>query len=114
MLRFVSVGAVLVALVLAPQLWAQLAVPPAPWRGAGATPCVGSEGGIFQCPPSARTVAVRAGRLFDSRSGEMLTRQVVVIHGERITEVGPEGKVAIPAGAEVIDLGRATVLPGLI
>ena len=34
--------------------------------------------------------------------------------GERITEVGPEGQVKIPAGAQVIDLSQATVLPGLI
>ena len=40
--------------------------------------------------------------------------QVVVLSGERITEVGPEGQVKIPAGAQVIDLRRATVLPGLI
>jgi imidazolonepropionase-like amidohydrolase len=39
---------------------------------------------------------------------------VVVISGERITETGPEAQVKIPAGAQVIDLSRATVLPGLI
>jgi imidazolonepropionase-like amidohydrolase len=44
----------------------------------------------------------------------MLTKQVVVISGERITETGPEAQVKIPAGAQVIDLSRATVLPGLI
>ncbi|HYW48212.1 MAG TPA: amidohydrolase family protein [Bryobacteraceae bacterium] len=44
----------------------------------------------------------------------MLTRQVVVLSGERITEVGPQGQVGIPAGAKVIDLSQATVLPGLI
>jgi len=59
------------------------AVPPAPWRGAGATPCVGTDGGIFQCPPAPRTIAVRAGRLFDSKTGQMLTRQLVVLQGER-------------------------------
>ena len=95
-------------------LWAQLAVPPAPWRGAGATPCVGSEGGIFKCVPAPGTVVIRAGRLFDSKSGKMLTKQVVVLQGERITEVGPEGQISIPAGAQVIDLSHATVLPGLI
>jgi imidazolonepropionase-like amidohydrolase len=63
--------------------------------------------------PSA-TVAVRAGRLFDSKSGQMLTKQVVLIQGERITDVGPEGRIAIPAGARVIDLSRATVMPGFI
>ena len=59
-------------------------------------------------------VAVRAGRLFDSKSGQMLTNQVVLLSGERITDVGPEARVKIPAGAEVIDLSQATVLPGLI
>ncbi|HLK46725.1 MAG TPA: amidohydrolase family protein [Bryobacteraceae bacterium] len=88
--------------------------PPAPWRGAGPTPCVGSDGGIHQCPPPAGMVAVRAGRLFDSNAGRMLTNQVVLISGERITEVGPEGQIKVPAGATVIDLRRDTVLPGLI
>ncbi len=40
--------------------------------------------------------------------------QVVLVSGERITGVGPEGRVRIPAGAQVIDLSRQTVLPGLI
>jgi len=59
-------------------------------------------------------LAVRAGRLFDSRAGRMLTRQVVLLQGERITAVGPDGQVTIPAGAQVVDLSQATVLPGLI
>jgi imidazolonepropionase-like amidohydrolase len=59
-----------------------------------------------------QTTVVRAGRLFDPKSGQMLANQVVVIRGDRIAEVG--GNVAIPAGAKVIDLSRATVLPGLI
>jgi imidazolonepropionase-like amidohydrolase len=75
---------------------------------------VGSDGGIFQCPPAARVIAIRAGRLFDSKTGQMLTNQVVILSGERITEVGPQAQVKIPAGAQVIDLSRATVLPGLI
>src|SRR5262249_55469978 len=93
---------------------AQVQPPPAPWRGAGPTPCVGSGGGVVQCAPPARPVAVRAGRLFDSKSGQMLTRQVVLLQGERITDVGAEGQIKIPAGAQVIDLSQATVLPGLI
>jgi imidazolonepropionase-like amidohydrolase len=59
-------------------------------------------------------IAVRAGRLFDSRTGTMLVKQVVLLSGERITEVGPEAQIKIPAGARVIDLSQATVLPGLI
>ena len=90
------------------------APPPAPWRGAGLTPCVGSDGGVYQCPPAPRVTAIRAGRLFDSRAGRMLSKQIVVLQGERITAVGAEGQVTIPAGADVIDLSHATVLPGLI
>ena len=93
---------------------AQVQPPPAPWRGAGPTPCVGSDGGIFKCAPPPQMVAVRAGRLFDSKNGTMLTKQVIILQGDRITEVGPEAQVKIPSGAQVIDLSRATVLPGLI
>jgi imidazolonepropionase-like amidohydrolase len=93
---------------------AQVQPPPAPWRGAGPTPCVGSDGGVYKCPPAVRTVAIRAGRLFDSTTGQMLTRRVILITGDRITEVGAEGTVKIPPGAQVIDLSQATVLPGLI
>jgi imidazolonepropionase-like amidohydrolase len=75
---------------------------------------VGSDGGSYQCPPAPRVVAVRAGRLFDSNAGRMLTRQVLLLLGDRITAVGPEGQVKIPVGAQVIDLTQATVLPGLI
>jgi imidazolonepropionase-like amidohydrolase len=87
---------------------------PSPWRFAGTQPCVGPEGGVLQCPPAPRTIAVRAGRLFDSTTGQMLTKQVVLVQGERITDVGPEGQVKIPAGVQVVDLSQATVVPGLI
>ena len=101
-------------LMIAGALPAQVQPPPAPWRGAGPTPCVGSDGGIYQCAPARGVIVVRAGRLFDSQAGRMLSNQVVVISGERISEVGAAGQVKIPAGARVIDLSRATVLPGLI
>jgi len=52
--------------------------------------------------------------MFNSKTGQMLTKQVIVLAGERITEVGPEAQVKIPVGAQVIDLSQATVLPGLI
>jgi imidazolonepropionase-like amidohydrolase len=69
-------------------------------------------------PPPAATyqnnqvVAVRAGRLFDPRSGTLRANQTILARGDRIVEVGPN--VQIPAGARTIDLSRATVLPGLI
>ncbi len=87
---------------------------PEPWRRTGVRPCVRPGSGFAQCPAPASVTAVRAGRLFDSVAGRMLTNQVVVITGEKITAVGPESSVRIPAGARVIDLSRATVVPGLI
>jgi imidazolonepropionase-like amidohydrolase len=59
-------------------------------------------------------LAIRAGRMFNSKTGQMLTKQVIVLGGERITEVGPEAQIKIPAGAQVIDLSQSTILPGLI
>ena len=114
MQRKLAVTAAFGIFLSAAALWAQVLPPPAPWRGAGPVPCVGVDGGVFKCPPAPRVTAVRAGRLFDSKTGQMLTKQVVLISGERITEVGPESQVKIPAGAEVIDFRQATVLPGLI
>src|SRR5215472_5745229 len=58
--------------------------------------------------------AIRAGHLFDSKSGRILENQVVLVEGEKISAVGPANQVQIPAGAKVIDLRQATVLPGLI
>src|ERR1700675_2413160 len=48
--------------------------------------------------------AVRAGRLFDPRSGKNLTNQVILIKNGIITDVEPAAQVQIPAGARVIDL----------
>src|SRR5258708_40163886 len=61
----------------------------------------------MQAPP-AQGVAIRAGRLFDSKSGAMLKDQVILIKGDRITAVGTADRVQIPPGAQVIDLSRAT------
>jgi len=50
--------------------------------------------------------------MFDARAGRMVAGPVIVIRGERIAEAGTG--VAVPAGATVIDLGSATLLPGMI
>src|SRR5512138_2961143 len=71
---------------------------PGPWRFIGPQPCVNPEGGVVGCPAAPRTIAIRAGRLFDSVTGQMLTRQIVIVTGERIADVGPEAQVKIPAG----------------
>jgi imidazolonepropionase-like amidohydrolase len=68
--------------------------------------CLGAE--------SQRAVVVHAGQLFDGKSDRLASKQVIVIQGERIADVGAEGSVKIPAGVEEIDLGTGTVLPGLI
>jgi imidazolonepropionase-like amidohydrolase len=99
---------------LATGLHAQEAGPGSPWRGAGAKPCFGPDGGTFQCRADPGVIALRAGRLFDSKSGQLLANQVVLLEGERITEVGAAAQINIPADAQVIDLSEATVLPGLI
>src|SRR5438093_4935978 len=65
----------------------------------------------FLAPP-AQVIAVRAGRLFDAKSGSLLNNQVVLIKGDRIAETGSE--VQIPREAKVIDLSSATVMPGMI
>ncbi len=71
----------------------------------------GSQARKFIASP-AQVIAIRAGRLFDARSGNMLNNQVVLIKGDRVTDVGPG--LQIPSDARVIDLSAATVLPGLI
>jgi imidazolonepropionase-like amidohydrolase len=90
-----KLAVVLVAVVLAlasPPLWAQ---------GVG-----------HYLAPRDQVIVIRAGHLFDARSGNLLDNQVVLVRGERIAEVG--SAVQVPSGATVIDLGSATVLPGMI
>jgi imidazolonepropionase-like amidohydrolase len=62
--------------------------------------------------PPDQVIAIKAGHLFDAKLGDMLTNQVVLIKGDRITDVG--ANVQIPPGAKVIDLSAVTVLPGMI
>src|SRR5579863_9358689 len=71
-------------------------------------------GGSWLEAQGQKTVAIHAGQLFDGKSDRLLSNQVIVIQGDRIAEVGPAASVRIPAGAQEIDLGSATVLPGLI
>jgi imidazolonepropionase-like amidohydrolase len=58
---------------------------------------------------------IKAGRLIDVRAGQVLQNQGILIEGERIKAVGPLAEVQrnAPTNAAVIDLSRATVLPGL-
>ena len=101
-------------LSVASALWAQgVGGSGEPWRGAGPQPCFGPFGGVRQCPPPSngrgprrpfvrqqdRPDADEAGGAASGRAN----------HRSRT-----RGQVKIPAGAQVIDLSQATVLPGLI
>src|SRR6202167_1776639 len=65
-----------------------------------------------QAAPASKTVVVRAGHLLDVKTGKTLSNQAIVIQGDKISSVGSDAQ--IPAGAQVVDLSNATVLPGLI
>jgi imidazolonepropionase-like amidohydrolase len=65
--------------------------------------------------PAQRLTLIKAGRLFDARTGQMLSNQAILVEGDRIKEVGTAIAVAAhAANARVIDLSSSTVLPGLI
>ena len=57
-------------------------------------------------------VAIRAGRLIDGKSETPITNALILIEGDKIVSVTEGG--TSPAGVEVIDLSKATVLPGFI
>lgn len=59
-----------------------------------------------------KIIAVKAAHMLDSKNGRMLDHAVILIKGDRITAAG--SNLAIPADAELIDLGNMTVLPGMI
>jgi imidazolonepropionase-like amidohydrolase len=58
--------------------------------------------------------AIRAGSLIDGKSDKPRNDQVIVVHGNRIESVTDSATAKIPSAATVIDLSKATVLPGLI
>jgi len=59
-----------------------------------------------------KPIAIRAGHLIDGKSDAPLANVLILIEGERIVSVTPGGSP--PAGVEVIDLSKATVLPGFV
>src|SRR5580692_8884164 len=74
------------------------------WLGANAS---------SQSPaPSSSPVVLHAARLLDVKAGKIVKPGEILIQGDRIVEAG--ASVKRPAGAEVIDLGDRTLLPGLI
>ncbi|MEP7269854.1 MAG: amidohydrolase family protein [Acidobacteriota bacterium] len=80
--------------------------------------CAGALGAFVsvsardQAKTSPRRIALRAANLLNVTDGQMIRNPVILIEGERIVQVGSE--IPIPPESEVIDLGSATLLPGLI
>lgn len=62
--------------------------------------------------PAPKKIAVRAGRLIDGKSDAPVSNALILIEGNKIVSVTPDG--GHPAGVEVIDLSNATVLPGFV
>ena len=89
-----ALGAVLIAVAFAPTLTSAQAAQ--------------------QAPPvqPAPITAIRVGRLVDPETGTSATNQVILVQAGRFTAIG--ANVAIPAGAQVIDLSQLTVVPGLV
>ena len=73
--------------------------------------CLLTTVGAQQNPPS-KVIAVRASRMLDVKSGSVVPNAVVLIQDDKITAAGTSLK--IPAWTDVVDLGNATLLPGLI
>ena len=87
-------GTVVVAVLVVVLLWSA--------RGLGQVPAK-------ERAPAKRT-AIRAGRLIDGKSDKPLENALILVEGDKIVSVAAGG--AAPAGVEVIDLSKATVLPG--
>ena len=64
--------------------------------------------------PEAPSLVVHAAHLVDPAAGRVLDDVVIVVSGDRVSAVGPAATTPVPAGTPRIELGSATVLPGLI
>lgn len=70
---------------------------------------------VHMCAQSAAPVTLlKAARLLDPRTGSVIAPAAVLIAGSKIKQAGSPSQISAPAGATVIDLGDATLLPGLI
>jgi imidazolonepropionase-like amidohydrolase len=63
---------------------------------------------------AASVTLVKAARLLDPRTGNVLAPAAVLIEGDKIKQVGSPSQLSAPAGVKTIDLGNAILLPGLI
>jgi imidazolonepropionase-like amidohydrolase len=67
---------------------------------------------LAESPPAEPALLIKAGRLVDVVNGRVLRDQLVLVRGTKIVATG--SSLEVPAGARVVDLSDATVLPGLI
>ena len=67
---------------------------------------------LAQAPPVSHPLVLHAARLLDIEGGRLLAPGEILVEGEKIVAAG--SSVAHPAGAETIDLGDTTLMPGLI
>ena len=59
-----------------------------------------------------QTIALKAARLFDGKSNALVQNAVVIVQGDQIVDAG--SNLPIPSGAQMIDLGDATLAPGFM
>ena len=64
-----------------------------------------------QSPAAPQITAIKAGKVVDPETGKTAANQIILVEGKTIKAIGE--KLAIPAGAKVVDLSQSTVLPGL-
>lgn len=80
--------------------------------GLSSLPCLAAE----DVPKPQKLIAIKVGRLIDSAAGAVKENQMIIVEGDKVKSVGPVADLtkSLPVDARVIDLGNATVLPGLI
>lgn len=72
----------------------------------------------FSCAVRAQSndsvLVIRGGTLVEVKSGREIRETVIVVRGERIAQIGPEGKTTIPSSAQSVDAKGKWIIPGLI
>src|SRR5512138_3567245 len=76
----------------------------------------GAFGLLSSLAAQPRSLAIRAGRILDVKTGTYQLQQMIWIEGDRIAQIGPVNTISrqLPAGTQVMDLSTETLLPGLI
>jgi imidazolonepropionase-like amidohydrolase len=75
---------------------------------------------VFACAQTtesqARSILLKADRMLDVRSGKYVANAGVLVENDKIKEAGPltEVQAHAPKAAQIIDVGTATLLPGLV